>query len=60
MYNPLLLLNGEPIKRVKSLKYQGILLSTDLSWSRHVDSVCSRDSGSIIIIGNITMLTVKP
>ena len=41
-HNPLLLLNGEPIERVETFKYLGILLSTDLSWSRHIDSVCSR------------------
>ncbi len=39
---PPLMLNGVPLERVETFKYLGLLLSTDLSWSRRIDSVCSR------------------
>ncbi len=39
---PPLMLNGVPLERVETFKYLGLLLSTGLSWSRHIDSVCSR------------------
>ena len=39
---PPLILNGVPLERVETFKYLGLLLSSDLSWSNHVDSVCSR------------------
>ena len=35
-------LNGQPIERVHHFKYLGIWLSDDLSWSKHVESVCCR------------------
>ena len=39
---PPLTLNGVPLERVETFKYLGLLLSSDLSWSNHIDSVCSR------------------
>ncbi len=42
MQVPSLTLNGLPLERVETFKYLGLLLSTDLSWSRHIESVCSR------------------
>ena len=37
-----LLLNGTPIEKVKTFKYLGLLISSDLSWTSHIDSVCSK------------------
>ena len=37
-----LLLEGHPLDQVKMFKYLGVLLSHDLSWGEHVQSVCSK------------------
>lgn len=37
-----LTLNGQALQQVDSYKYLGVLLSRDLSWSPHIDSVCSK------------------
>ena len=39
--NPLMLF-GSPMERVECYKYLGLLLSTNLSWSAHIGSVCSK------------------
>ena len=37
-FSPLLwYINGYPIEKVSSFKYLGILISDDLSWSKHID-----------------------
>ena len=36
---PPLTLNGVPLERVETFKYLGLLLSSDLSWSNHIDAV---------------------
>ena len=37
-----LLLEGHPLDQVNMFKYLGVLLSHDLSWSDHVQLICSR------------------
>jgi hypothetical protein len=37
-----LLLNGTPIEKVESFKHLGLLISSDLSWSNHMNSICSK------------------
>ena len=37
-----LLLNEAPLKQVEAFKYLGVLISSDLSWSRHIDSICAK------------------
>ena len=37
-----LFLNGHTLSRVDVYKYLGILLSRDLSWSPHIDAICSK------------------
>ena len=37
-----LLLDNHPLDQVKMFKYLGVLLSHDLSWGEHVQSVCNR------------------
>ena len=39
---PQFLLNGTPIQHVKNFKYLGVLLSSDLSWCNHINSICSK------------------
>ena len=36
------MLFGSPMERVECYKYLGLLLSTNLSWSAHIGSVCSK------------------
>ena len=38
----LLLLEGHPLDQVNTFKYLGVPLSHDLSWSEHVQFVCSK------------------
>ena len=35
-------LNTEPLQRVESYKYLGMLLSSNLSWSAHISNVCAK------------------
>ena len=35
-------LNGRPLEQVETFKYLGILLSSDLSWSAHIESICTK------------------
>ena len=37
-----LLLEGHPLDQVNTFKYLGVLLSHDLSWSEHVQLICSK------------------
>ena len=39
---PKLLLNNMQIKQVETFKYLGVLIASDLSWSPHIDSICTK------------------
>ena len=39
---PLLCLNGSSLELVSSYKYLGVLISSNLSWSLHIDSICRK------------------
>ena len=41
LVEPMLLL-GEPIERVTSYKYLGVILTDNLSWSMHIDRISSK------------------
>ena len=41
-YPPQFLLNKVPLEQVEAFKYLGVLISSDLSWSRHIDSICAK------------------
>ena len=42
MHPPAILINGTPLDMVDSYKYLGLLISSDLTWSHHIDSICSK------------------
>ena len=39
---PQLILNGMPLEQVETFKYLGVLLSSELSWSAHIESICTK------------------
>ena len=39
---PSLCLNGSPLERVYSFKYLGVIISSNLSWSPHIQSICCK------------------
>ena len=37
-----LTLYGQPLERVNTYKYLGLLLSSDLSWTQHIHNICTK------------------
>ncbi len=40
--NPSISLNGSPLEFTPTFKYLGLLISSDFSWSGHIDNICSK------------------
>ena len=61
--SPILTLSNCPLERVECFKYLGLLLSSDLSWSSHIESITSmqgeESSGIAIIIGDFTNFLIQ-
>ena len=47
---PPLYLNGSPLEQVSSFKYLGVLISSNLSWSPHILSICRKSRQLIGIL----------
>ena len=39
---PQFLLNETTLEQVEAFKYLGVLISSDVSWSAHIDSICAK------------------
>ena len=39
-HHPQLYLSGQPLEQVQSYKYLGVIITSDLSWSVHIQSIC--------------------
>ena len=39
-HHPQLYLSGQPLEEVQSYKYLGVIITSDLSWSVHIQSIC--------------------
>ena len=44
---PNILMDGEVVERVTTAKLLGVIISSDLSWSEHVDFITSKGSKRI-------------
>ena len=55
-YNPDLLIDGEIIKQVTVHKYLGLILSSNLDWSFHVQYVCLRVQNKLAVLRSIAGL----
>ena len=41
-HQPVLFLETTPLEKVDSFRYLGLLISSDLSWSGHIETICSK------------------
>ena len=55
-----LLLNGIPIKRVEAVKYLGVVIDSNISWSSHTDYLCNKISSRIGILKRIMPCLTLP
>ena len=39
---PSIHLNGSPLQNIPTFKYLGLIISSDLCWSSHIDNICSK------------------
>ena len=47
---PSILMNGEVVERVTTAKLLGVIISSELSWSEHVDFIASKGSQRIYFL----------
>ena len=43
---PSLFLDNSPLERVSNFKYLGVILTSQLSWTPHIDHICSKSKNS--------------
>ena len=58
-HNPQLYLSGQPLEQVQSYKYLGVIITSDLSWSVHIQSICLK-SRVYCTANSIIMRTQTP
>ena len=39
---PAITINGQMLETVSTFKYLGLLLTSDLSWSKHIEGICTK------------------
>ena len=47
---PKIIIEGNPVEVVKHAKLLGVILSDDLSWSMHVDSIAKKAAKRVFIL----------
>lgn len=52
-------INNTPINQVFSYKYLGLMVSNNLSWSEHVDYLCSRLSQRLHLLRRLCLFGVR-
>ena len=53
-------LNGNVLEQVNSFKYLGVNISNNLTWSNHIDIVCSKARRMLGIIDTFTLIVTLP
>ena len=51
-----LLLNGQPVYFVDSIRYLGLTISTDLSWSKHIKNITSKARQLVVIMSLLVVV----
>ena len=57
---PTLTLDGCPLDFVREYKYLGILISTDLSWKRHIEGICVKVKNLVAMLYQKFSLYANP
>ncbi len=57
---PLININGTEVERVKSTKLLGVIISDNLKWDLHVNSVCSKAGSRMHFLNHLSRSGLEP